>query len=110
MAAPEPWLGWRACNGKATSRACEQELAALEAEADAQALQEQRWRSAPSPPRSNANSRGGDSISLNDGASQAERAMVGMHINFSALNDFGLSYASSNLTCTLLSRQDASPP
>ena len=55
---------------------CEQELAALEAEAEAQALEEQHRRSAPSPPRSNTPSRGGDHISLNDGASQAERAMV----------------------------------
>ena len=76
VAAPDPWLGWRACNRKATDCACEQELAALEAEAEAQALQEQQRRSAPFPPRSDANSRGGDSISLNDGASQAERAMV----------------------------------
>lgn len=57
---------------------CEQELAALEAEAEAQALEEQHRRSAPSPPRSNTPSRGGDPISLNDGASQAERAMVSL--------------------------------
>ncbi len=47
-------------------------------EAEEQALQEQQRRSAALPQGASANARNGDSISLSDGTSAAERAMVGI--------------------------------
>ena len=46
-------------------------------EAEEQALQEQQRRSAALPQGAGAHARNGDSISLSDGTSAAERDMVG---------------------------------
>ncbi|CAL5219363.1 g1182 [Coccomyxa viridis] len=53
-----------------------EELAALEVEAEEQVLQEQQRRSAALPQGAGAHARNGDSISLSDGTSAAERDMA----------------------------------